>query len=109
MSTRRPENDDGDAAVITKKKTDQKTQKPQLYKVLLHNDHYTTMEFVVMVLVSIFHRSESDATAIMLHVHRNGLGVAGVYTREIAESKAQKVMALARQAEFPLMCTVEPE
>ena len=67
------------------------------------------MEFVVYILITVFHRSESDATAIMLHVHRNGMGVAGVYTREIAESKAKKVMALAKEAEYPLMCTVEPE
>jgi ATP-dependent Clp protease adaptor protein ClpS len=109
MATRRPQQDDGDSAVITEKKTEQKLKRPQLYKVLLHNDHYTTMEFVVAILITVFHRSESDATAIMLHVHRNGVGVAGVYTREIAESKAQRVQELAKEAEFPLMCTVEPE
>jgi ATP-dependent Clp protease adaptor protein ClpS len=109
MATRRPQHDDGDSAVITEKKTEQKVKRPQLFKVLLHNDHYTTMEFVVAILITVFHRSESDATAIMLHVHRNGVGVAGVYTREIAESKAQRVLELAKEAEFPLMCTVEPE
>ena len=104
-----PKYDEGDAGVVTEKKTEQKTKRPQLYKVLLHNDHYTTMEFVVAVLIGVFHRSESDATSIMLHVHRNGVGVAGVYTREIAETKAAKVTAMAKEAEFPLMCTVEPE
>jgi ATP-dependent Clp protease adaptor protein ClpS len=108
MSTRRPA-DDLDGQVVIDPKTEQETRKPRLYKVLLHNDHYTTMEFVVDVLRSVFHRSESDATAIMLHIHRNGVGVAGVYTREIAETKAAKVTALAQEAEFPLLCTLEPE
>ncbi len=99
------QDEEGDVAILTEKKV----KKPRLFKVLLHNDHYTTMEFVVAILITVFHRSESDATAIMLHVHRNGVGVAGVYTREIAESKAHRVMQLAKEAEFPLMCTVEPE
>jgi ATP-dependent Clp protease adaptor protein ClpS len=108
MSRRKDEqqqDEEGDLAILTEKKV----KKPRLFKVLLHNDHYTTMEFVVEVLLTVFHRSESDATAIMLHVHRNGVGVAGVYTKEIAETKAAKVLALAQEAEFPLLCTVEPE
>src|SRR5438552_18339891 len=108
MSTRKPE-DDLDGAVVVDSKTEQETRKPRLYKVLLHNDHYTTMEFVVAVLQSVFHRSESEATTIMLHIHRNGVGVAGVYTREIAETRAAKTTALAREPEFPLLCTLEPE
>jgi len=85
-----------------------KTKTPPLYRVLLHNDDYTTMEFVVMVLVGVFHRSESEAVDIMLHVHRKGIGVAGLYSREIAESKVEKVTRMAREAQFPLLCTMEP-
>lgn len=90
-----------------KTRTDRKVQKPRMYKVLLLNDDYTTMEFVVYVLQSVFHRSESDAVQIMLHVHKNGAGVAGVYTREVAETKVAQVDALARDHEFPLRCTIE--
>ena len=71
--------------------------------------HYTTMEFVVAVLREIFHKSESDAVAIMLNVHRNGFGVAGVYTFEVAETKINKTHALAKESEFPLKLTMEPE
>ncbi len=83
------------------------TKKPPMYKVLLHNDDFTSMEFVVSILMSIFRRSEEDATRVMLHVHRTGIGVAGVYTREIAETKVRKVLNLARSAECPLQCTTE--
>jgi ATP-dependent Clp protease adaptor protein ClpS len=107
----KPKDHEGEdeGGVITQRKTERKLARPQLYKVLLHNDNYTSMEFVVDVLQLIFNRSEVDATAIMLHIHRNGLGVAGVYTREIAETKVQKTMALAKEAQFPLQCTLEPE
>jgi ATP-dependent Clp protease adaptor protein ClpS len=84
-------------------------KKPRLYKVVLHNDDYTTMEFVVWVLMSVFHHDEATATGIMLHVHKNGMGVAGVYTRDVAETRASKVEALARTHEFPLRCSVEEE
>ena len=87
----------------------QKLQKPPLYKVLLHNDNYTTMEFVVMILMEIFHHSENEAIRIMLQVHNQGLGVAGVYTIEIAETKIAKVAALAQESEYPLLCTLEEE
>jgi ATP-dependent Clp protease adaptor protein ClpS len=96
-----------DEAVLTESK--QKLQKPPLYKVLLHNDDYTTMDFVVYVLESIFHKSEADAYKIMMEVHQQGVGVAGVYTYEIAEAKVSKVMELAREKEFPLLCTMEAE
>ncbi len=86
-----------------------KVEKPPLYKVLLHNDNYTTMEFVVFVLRTIFNKSESDAVRIMLSVHHQGAGVAGVYPREIAEMKSAKATDLARQNEFPLLCTIEEE
>ena len=83
------------------------TKKPSMYKVLLHNDDFTTMEFVVSILASVFRRTPDEATRIMLHVHRTGIGVAGVYTREIAETKVRKVLNLARAAESPLQCTTE--
>jgi ATP-dependent Clp protease adaptor protein ClpS len=100
---------DGDAGVITDvlPRPDRKLKKPKLYKVLLHNDDYTTMEFVVFILQGIFRRSEAEAVEIMLHVHRNGIGVAGVYIREIAETRVAQVDALAREHEFPLLCTME--
>ncbi len=86
-----------------------KTKKPPLYKVLLHNDDYTTREFVVMVLEQIFHHSEVEANRIMMHVHNTGIGVAGVYPYEVAETKAEKTMAVAEQFEYPLQCSLEPE
>jgi len=86
-----------------------KTRKPPLYKVLLHNDDYTTREFVVHVLEQVFRHSESEATQIMLHVHNHGIGVAGIYPHEIAETKATTTMALAAQFEYPLQATLEPD
>lgn len=106
MSERRPSVDE-ETGVITEPRTQRKLKKPKLYKVLLHNDDYTTMEFVVFILMSIFRRSETDAVQIMLHVHKNGIGVAGVYTYEVAETRVRQVEALARQHEFPLRCSME--
>jgi ATP-dependent Clp protease adaptor protein ClpS len=85
------------------------TKEPQLYKVLLHNDDYTTMEFVVSILVNIFQNSNHDATMIMLNVHNDGAGIAGVFTREICETKIAIVHELAKKNEFPLRCTMEKE
>ena len=85
-----------------------RTKKPPMYKVLLHNDDYTTREFVVWVLQSVFHKNENDAIAIMSHVHNNGVGVAGVYTFEVAETKVTKTMALAKAQQFPLQLSIEP-
>jgi len=96
------EHDDG---VITE--TEKKLEPPPMYKVLLHNDDYTTMEFVVQVLESVFHRNPTEATQIMLHIHKRGLGVAGVYTHEVAETRVAIVDAMARQHEYPLRCTME--
>lgn len=96
-----------DEQVITESK--QKLQKPPLFKVLLHNDNFTTMEFVVFVLVTIFNKSESEAVRIMLKVHHEGAGIAGVFPYEIAEMKVAKVTQLAREREFPLLCTLEEE
>ena len=94
-----------DRGVVTE--TEKKLKKPPLYKVLLHNDNYTTQEFVVYILQSIFRHPPTKATQIMLHVHRRGIGVAGVYTYEVAETKVDQVHALAKEYEFPLKCTME--
>ena len=106
MTTRSPK---GGTDVVTQKKTAHKLQKPSLYKVLLHNDDFTTMEFVVMILQGIFGHSETEATAIMLHIHRHGVGVGGIYPYGVAEAKVAEVMATAEKAEFPLLCTLEPD
>ena len=95
------------SAVITQTKP--KTQKPSMYRVLLLNDDYTPMEFVVYVLEQFFNKSREDATRIMLHVHQKGVGVCGVYTFEVAETKVAQVMDLARRNEHPLQCTMEKE
>ncbi len=94
----------GDVATAVQKRV----RKARPYKVLLHNDDYTTMDFVVLVLTSVFHHSPAQAVEIMLSVHRKGLGVAGVYPREIAEARVAKATSLARAHEFPLRCTMEP-
>ena len=96
-----------DEAVLTESEI--KPEKPPLFKVLLHNDDITTMEFVVYVLRTVFHKNESDAFQIMMNVHRAGVGVAGIYTYEIANMKAEKCMNLAQAHEYPLLCTVEEE
>jgi ATP-dependent Clp protease adaptor protein ClpS len=95
-----------DSAIATE--NEQKVERPKLYSVLLHNDDYTTMEFVTMVLTQVFHLSEDEAVRIMLHVHHKGHGVAGTYSFEVAETRADKTMQMAREHEFPLRCTVEP-
>lgn len=107
-----PKSNEGGVATETAPKTGestkQKLQRPKLYKVLLLNDDYTTMEFVVALLIHVFHHDESAAQAIMLHIHQRGVGVAGIYTYEVAETKVAMVMELAEKAEFPLQCTLEP-
>jgi ATP-dependent Clp protease adaptor protein ClpS len=110
MSPKRQQ-ESGEPGVVTrtKPKAKPKLEKPKLYKVLLHNDDYTPMEFVVLVLVQVFRKSESDATSVMLHAHTHGYAVAGVYTFEVAETKVAETMKLAEQAQFPLLCTMEPE
>ena len=87
--------------------SEKKVEEPPLFKVLLHNDDYTTMEFVVWVLESIFNMPEDDAVRVMLNVHVNGVGVAGVYTFEVAQMKVEKTTELAREHEYPLLCTME--
>jgi ATP-dependent Clp protease adaptor protein ClpS len=96
-----------DTGVLTRVKP--KTKKPSLYKVLLLNDDYTPMEFVVMVLEQYFGKSREDAYTIMLHVHQKGVGVCGVYTFEVAETKVTQVMDAAQKAGHPLQCTLEKE
>jgi len=96
-----------DTDVLTESET--RLEKPKLYKVLLHNDDFTTMEFVVYVLTAVFMRPEPEAYAIMFKVHNEGLGVAGVYPYEVANMKAEKAMNMARAHEFPFLCTVEEE
>lgn len=104
-----PEDYEPDHDVGTVTETEKKVAKPPLYKVLLHNDDYTTMEFVVSILETVFHKSDTDAVRIMLAVHQQGVGVAGVYTYEIAEAKVSKVTQLAMGNSFPLLCTLEEE
>ncbi len=109
MSSPRRRVGDADTAVMPSKKTALKLKKPKLYKVLLHNDDFTTMEFVVMILQAVFSHSETEATAIMLHIHRHGVGVGGIYPYGVAEAKVGEVMAAAEKAEYPLLCTMEPD
>ncbi len=89
--------------------SDTEIQEPAMYRVLLHNDDYTTMDFVVAVLMSVFGKSLEKATQIMLDVHKTGIGECGVFTLEVAETKVQTVHALARENGFPLKCTLERE
>ena len=97
----------GDVAVVTEKKS--KAAKPKLWKVILHNDDFTTMEFVIHVLETVFSRPPADSHQLMLQVHTRGMCVAGVYTYEIAETKLGTVERMAGAAEFPFLCTMEPE
>ena len=101
-------NDDGPSTgVVVQTRT--KTKRPSMYKVLMLNDDYTPMEFVVHILERFFNKSREEATAIMLHVHRRGVGVCGVYTYEVAETKVTQVIEFARQHQHPLQCTLEKE
>ena len=99
------EDGEGGTAVITRKKI----AIPKKYKVLLHNDDYTTMEFVIFILQSVFHKNIEEAENIMMEVHKKGIGVCGLYTFEIAETKAMKVKSLAKSHGHPLECTIEQE
>lgn len=108
MSHKSPQQD-GDPSTSVVLKTRPKTKKPSLYKVLLLNDDYTPMDFVVEVLEIIFNKSRAEATTIMLHVHKKGVGLCGVYTHEVAETKVTQVMDAARQQQHPLQCIMEKE
>jgi ATP-dependent Clp protease adaptor protein ClpS len=103
--------DSGGAGTIIQKrtKTQSKTKRPSMFKVMLLNDDYTPMEFVVDLLKTVFHKPHAEATKIMLWVHQNGMGVAGVYPFEVAETKVRTVEELAREAQYPLKCVMEKE
>lgn len=101
--------DDVDSPTGVATKTRAKTKKPSLYKVLLLNDDYTPMEFVVHVLERFFNKDREEATRIMLLVHQNGVGVCGVFTYEVAETKVTQVVDFARKNQHPLQCTMEKE
>jgi len=96
-----------DGATCTK--TRQELTRPPMFKVLLYNDHYTTMEFVVQVLAAVFRKPENEAVGIMLNVHRKGVGVCGVYPGQVAETKVARVHQLAQDNGYPLKCSMEPE
>ena len=104
---RKDNNNGADTGVVTRVKP--KTKKPSMYKVLLLNDDYTPMEFVVYVLERFFNKQSEEATQIMLHVHQRGVGICGVYSYEVAETKVTQVMDFARQNEHPLQCTLEKD
>ena len=87
--------------------TKPKTKKPSLYKVILLNDDYTPMEFVIYIIEKLFNKNHEEATRIMLHVHQNGLGICGIYTYEVAETKSKAVINLAKSNQHPLQCTIE--
>ena len=108
MARRDPQQESG-TGTVTKTKPVEKLKRPRTYKVLFHNDDYTTMEFVVIALMQFFHKSETESTYIMLTVHKKGSGVAGVYTKDVAETKCQKVTEFARDHGMPLLVTAEPE
>jgi len=102
-----PNQPDREIDVLTESET--KLEKPKLFKVLLHNDDFTTMDFVDWVLQYVFNRNDPDAISIMLKVHNEGLGIAGIYPYEVASMKSEKAMNLAKAREYPLLCTVEEE
>jgi ATP-dependent Clp protease adaptor protein ClpS len=104
LSKRRPDQDRKEDVL-----TRERVKKPKKFKVLIHNDDYTSMEFVVWVLQKVFHHGQAASTRIMLHVHKQGVGVAGIYTHEIAETRVAQVERLAREAGHPLQCTMEQE
>ena len=109
MAGKKQNDDDGEGKTGLVTKTRPKTKRPSLYKVLLLNDDYTPMEFVVHVLERFFHKNRDEATRIMWHVHQKGVGVCGVFTYEVAETKVAQVMDLARQNQHPLQCRMEKE
>lgn len=101
------EGGDSGTGIVTKTRT--KTKKPSLYKVLLLNDDYTPMEFVVLILERFFNKNRDESVQIMLHIHRHGVGICGVFTYEVAETKVAQVIEFARRHQHPLQCTMEKE
>ena len=100
---------DPEAAEAAEAESREELEEPRLFKVLLHNDDFTTMEFVVHVLQTVFQKGEGEAFRVMWAVHTQGVGVAGVYTYEVAEMKVEKATQMARAQEYPLLCTMEEE
>ena len=98
-----------EGSVVIEKESKTRAQRPPLYKVLLHNDDYTTQEFVVWILETVFNKPQPEAVAVMMRVHQSGLGIAGIYTRDVAETKVNATRRLAEQHEYPLLVTMEPE
>ena len=107
LMAERKDDDDGDTGIGVATKTRAKTKKPSLYKVLMLNDDYTPMEFVVLCLQRFFRMNMEEATRVMLHVHQRGVGVCGVFSYEVAETKVNQVMDCARENQHPLQCTLE--
>lgn len=95
--------------VVVRSRPKTRVQPPSMWKVLLHNDDYTTQDFVIAILRAIFRKSEAEAVSIMLNVHQKGVGVAGIYPKDVAETKVAEVRQAAERREFPLLCTLEPE
>lgn len=102
-----PKNPDSQYNGDIKLDPDTVLQEPKMYRVILHNDHYTTMDFVVEVLMIVFHKAAAEATKIMLDVHKKGAGICGVYTYDIASTKVSVVHNMAKRREFPLKCSLE--
>jgi ATP-dependent Clp protease adaptor protein ClpS len=96
-------------STLTESRSEQKVQRPRMWRVILHNDDYTTQEFVVWVLETIFQKPRGEAFAIMMSVHRSGTGVAGIFTHDVADTKMRATQQLAEEHEFPLLVTMEPE
>ncbi len=96
-------------SLLAETRSTEKVQRPRMWRVLLHNDDYTTQEFVVWVLETVFQKPRGEAFAIMMSVHRSGLGIAGVFTHDVAQTKMKKTQQLADQHEYPLLVTMEPE
>lgn len=95
--------------LLSESHADERVENPRLWRVLLHNDDFTTQEFVVWILETVFHMPHAEAFAVMMHVHQAGIGVAGLFTRDVAETKVKATRQLAEQHEFPLLVTLEPE
>ena len=96
-------------SLLAETRSTEKVQRPRMWRVLLHNDDYTTQEFVVWVLETVFQKPRGEAFAIMMSVHRSGLGIAGVFTHDVAQTKMKKTQQLAEEHEYPLLVTMEPE
>jgi len=104
MATIRPHE-----SLLAETRSDERLRHPRMWRVLLHNDDYTTQEFVVWVLETVFQKPRGEAFSIMMNVHRSGLGVAGIFTHDVAQTKVKKTQQLAEEHEFPLLVTMEPE